>query len=144
MRSACRGTRVVRIRFVRLHALGGCSCGPYHGSMAFEEELAGRIRDLLAGEAEVSERRMFGGLAFLVGGHLAIAASNEGGVLVRVDPSTSDRLTATTPATTAVMRGRPMTGWLRVATDVLGTDAELARWVDRGVGYARSLPPKTA
>ncbi len=112
--------------------------------MAYEEELAGRIRDLLVDEAGVSERRMFGGLAFLLNGHLAISASNEGGVLVRVDPATGDRLTATTPATAAVMRGRPMAGWLRVATDALGTEAELACWVDRGIGYARSLPPKNA
>lgn len=110
--------------------------------MAFEEELAGRIRGLVADEAGVSERRMFGGLAFLVNGHLAIAASGEGGVLVRVDPATNDELVATTMAEMAVMRGRPLAGWLRVSGPELAAEAELARWVDRGVGYARSLPPK--
>lgn len=110
--------------------------------MAFEEELAGRIRALVADEQGVSERRMFGGLAFLVNGHLAIAASNEGGVLVRVNPAVGIELVETTAAAPAVMRGRPMAGWLRVPTDGLAADGELARWVNRGVGYARSLPPK--
>ncbi|MEZ5410955.1 MAG: TfoX/Sxy family protein [Acidimicrobiales bacterium] len=110
--------------------------------MAFEDELAGRIRGMVAGEQGLTERRMFGGLAFLVGGHMAIAASGDGGVLVRVDPSTGNQLVNATSAVPAVMRGRPLAGWLRVASSDLAADAELARWVDLGVSYARSLPPK--
>jgi hypothetical protein len=85
---------------------------------------------------------MFGGLAFLVGGNMAVAASGQGGILVRVDPAESDALVATTGAEMAVMRGRPMPGWLRVAPERLGAEPELRAWVERGVGYARSLPAK--
>ena len=85
---------------------------------------------------------MFGGLAFLVGGHLAISASGQGGALVRVDPADSDRIVDSTAAEVAVMRGRPMTGWLRVAPDDLRTKRQLAAWVKRGVAYAGSLPVK--
>ena len=109
--------------------------------MAIDDGLAERMRHLLAGEAGLSERRMFGGLAFLVGGHLAIAASGEGGALIRVDPAATEDLLATTRAEPAVMRGRALAGWLRVATDHLADD-ELARWVARSVAYARSLPAK--
>lgn len=112
--------------------------------MAYDEDLADRIRDLLGPEPGVEEKRMFGGLAFLVGGHMAIAASGQGGVLVRADPAQSGRLTATTKAEPAVMRGRPMDGWLRVAAEHLATKRQLARWVGGGRDYARSLPPKTA
>ena len=84
---------------------------------------------------------MFGGLAFLVGGNMAIAASGQGGILVRVGPARSDRLVATTKATVAVMRGRPMAGWLRVDAEDLGPRASW-KWVDLGVGFARSLPAK--
>ena len=110
--------------------------------MAYDEELASRIRDLVAGESAVSEKKMFGGLAFLVGGNMAVAASGEGGLLVRVDPDDGDRLLASTPAEPMVMRGRAMTGWLRVATGAVTTKKALATWVGRGVTYARSLPPK--
>ena len=110
--------------------------------MAYDEDLAERIRELIAGEAGVTEKRMFGGLAFLVGGNMAIAASGQGGILVRIDPATSDRLVATTKAQVAVMRGRPMAGWLRVDADHLRERRQLARWVERGTTYARSLPPK--
>jgi hypothetical protein len=110
--------------------------------MAYDEELAGRIRDLTAGEPALTEQKMFGGLAFLVGGNMAVAASGQGGVLVRVDPAESDALVQSTGAEVMEMRGRPMAGWLRVgAVDVAGRD-ELAAWVDRGVSYARSLPAK--
>jgi len=85
---------------------------------------------------------MFGGLAFLIGGNMAIAASGQGGVLVRVDPAQSDRLVETTTAEEAVMRGRPMQGWLRVAPDDLRTKRQLEKWVKLGSGYASSLPPK--
>jgi TfoX/Sxy family transcriptional regulator of competence genes len=111
--------------------------------MAYDEELADRIRLLAAADgAVVSEKRMFGGLAFLVGGNMAIAASGQGGILVRVDPTESDELVRTTPATVAVMRGREMAGWLRVASADVAEDEQLAPWVRRGVGHAGSLPPK--
>jgi TfoX/Sxy family transcriptional regulator of competence genes len=111
--------------------------------MAYDEELADRIRLLAAADgAAVSEKRMFGGLAFLVGGHMAVAASGQGGILVRVDPAESDELVRTTPATVAVMRGREMAGWLRVASADVAEDEQLAPWVRRGVGHAGSLPPK--
>jgi TfoX/Sxy family transcriptional regulator of competence genes len=110
--------------------------------VAYDEDLAERIRELIAGEAGVTEKEMFGGLAFLIGGNMAIAASGQGGILVRVDPATSDRLVATTKAQVAVMRGRPMAGWLRVDADHLRERRQLARWVERGTTYARSLPPK--
>ena len=112
--------------------------------MAYDEHLAERIRDLLADASDVTERRMFGGLAFLVGGHLAISASGQGGALVRVDPASSARLVARTAAELAVMRGRAMDGWLRVDADHLRTRRQLARWVALGADHARSLPPKRA
>jgi hypothetical protein len=88
------------------------------------------------------EKKMFGGLAFLIGGNMAIAASGQGGILVRVDPNESDELVASTPAEMMVMRGREMAGWLRVGTEDVANDAELAAWVERGAAYAGSLPPK--
>jgi TfoX/Sxy family transcriptional regulator of competence genes len=110
--------------------------------MAYDEDLADRIRELLGNAKGVTETRMFGGLAFLVGGNMAIAASGQGGILVRADPDESDRLVATTKAEPAVMRGRPMAGWLRLdATDVR-TKPQLKKWVTIGETYARSLPPK--
>ena len=110
--------------------------------MAYDEDLAERIREQLAVVPAVTELRMFGGLAFLVGGHMAIAASGEGDALVRVDPVAADDLVDTTPAEPAVMRGRPMAGWVRVATDDLRTSEQLAAWVTRATTYAASLPPK--
>jgi TfoX/Sxy family transcriptional regulator of competence genes len=110
--------------------------------MAYDADLAERIRALVALERGLSEKKMFGGLAFLVGGNMAIAASGQGGILVRVDPDDSDRLVATTKASPAVMRGRPMPGWLRVASEDVRTKPQLARWVKLGTAYARSLPPK--
>ncbi len=108
--------------------------------MAYDEELAQRIRALVGTERGLSEKKMFGGLAFLVGGNMAIAASGRGGILVRVGPDRSDQLVATTKASVAVMRGRPMTGWLRVEAGDVGTTHQLTKWVDLGVGFARSLP----
>ena len=110
--------------------------------MAYDEDLASRIRELLAGDSDVREMRMFGGLAFLVGGHMAIAASRNGGVMVRADPAVSEHLMATTPARPVEMRGRAMPGWLRVLGDSVRTRAELAEWVELGIAYARSLPPR--
>jgi len=111
--------------------------------VAYDEDLASRIREQLAGERDLTEKKMFGGLAFLVGGNMAIAASGQGGVLVRVDPAQSDELVATTQARVAVMRDRPMPGWLRVDTEDVRSQGELARWVELGSSYARSLPAKT-
>ena len=110
--------------------------------MAYDEDLADRIRELLSGERRLSEKKMFGGLAFLVGGNMAIAASGQGGVLVRVDPARSDTLVDTTHAETAVMRGRPMQGWLRVAPEHVRTKRQLAKWVELGAVFAGSLPAK--
>ena len=110
--------------------------------MAYDEELAERIRRLVGEEAGVTERRMFGGLAFLVGGNMAVAASGQGGALVRVDPAESDELVATTPARAMEMRGREMVGWLRLESADVATADELSPWVARGVAYARSLPAK--
>jgi TfoX/Sxy family transcriptional regulator of competence genes len=111
-------------------------------AMAYDEDLANRIRELLSGEFKVTEKKMFGGLAFLVGGNMAISASGQGGVLVRVDPAESDKLVASTNAEIAVMRGRPMDGWLRVASEHLRTKRQLAKWVQLGSKYASSLPAK--
>jgi TfoX/Sxy family transcriptional regulator of competence genes len=110
--------------------------------VAYDEDLANRIRELVGGESGVTEKKMFGGLAFLIGGNMAISASGQGGVLVRVDPDTSDALVDSTPAEVAVMRGRPMPGWLRVADDDVRTKRQLAKWVGLGTAYARTLPPK--
>jgi len=110
--------------------------------VAYDEALAARIRELLAADADVSERKMFGGLAFLVGANMAVAASGQGGLMVRVDPARSDNLLATTGAHLVEMRGRPMQGWLRVATDGVRTERQLATWVQMATTYARSLPPK--
>jgi len=110
--------------------------------VAYDEDLADRIRELLGGERGVTEKKMFGGLAFLVGGNMAIAASGQGGILVRVDPEESDALVRRSAAEVAVMRGRPMAGWLRVAPEHLRTRRQLERWVQRSTGFARSLPTK--
>jgi TfoX/Sxy family transcriptional regulator of competence genes len=110
--------------------------------MAYDEDLADRIREAAEGEPGLTEKRMFGGLAFLVHGNMAVAASGEGGILLRVDPAESDALTEHDHVSRMVMRGREMDGWLRVATDAVSGDAELRRWVDVGLAYARSLPPK--
>ena len=110
--------------------------------MAFDEELAGRIRTLLGGEPGLTETKMFGGLAFLLGGNMAVAASGQGGLLVRVDPAQSEELAAGSQAHPLEMRGRPMNGWLRVASEHVETPEQLAAWVERGTAFARSLPTK--
>src|SRR3954447_2961046 len=107
--------------------------------MAYDEQLAARIRALVGSGAEIKEQSMFGGLAFLIGGNMAIAASGQGGALVRVDPEESDQLVAKTNAQVMVMCGRSMRGWLRVDTKGLRTKRQLAKWVDLGTAYARSL-----
>ena len=110
--------------------------------MAYDQDLADRVRELLSGEPDVTEMKMFGGLAFLVGGNMAVAASGQGGVMVRVDPSESDELVATTSARFVEMRGRTMQGWLRVDGEDIRLKRQLAKWVGLGKRYARSLPPK--
>jgi TfoX/Sxy family transcriptional regulator of competence genes len=110
--------------------------------VAYDEELADRIRELVAGEPNLTEQKMFGGLAFLIGGNMAVAASGQGGALVRVDPEQSDAIVAATNARPMEMRGRQMQGWLRVDSEDLRTGRQLAEWVERGTAYARSLPAK--
>jgi TfoX/Sxy family transcriptional regulator of competence genes len=110
--------------------------------MAYDEKLADRIRELVTNEPGLTEKKMFGGLAFLVNGNMAVAASGQGGILVRVDPEESDALVSKTAARPMEMRGREMTGWLRVDADAVRTKKQLSAWVERGVAFARSLPAK--
>jgi TfoX/Sxy family transcriptional regulator of competence genes len=110
--------------------------------VAYDEKLADRIRELIGSDPDLTEQKMFGGLAFLIGGNMAVAASGQGGALVRVDPAHSDRLVATTNARLMEMRGRQMQGWLRVDPEDLRTKPQLAKWVGLGTAYARSLPSK--
>ena len=110
--------------------------------MAYDEDLGQRIRALVSTERGLTEKKMFGGLAFLVGGNMAIAASGQGGILVRVGPERAERLVKGTNASVAVMRGRPMPGWLRVGADDVRTQRSLAKWADLGIEFARSLPAK--
>ena len=110
--------------------------------MAFDAELADRIRDHVQGEPGLSEKRMFGGLAFLVHGNMAVAASGQGGLMVRVDPAESARLVKTSTATPMVMKGRAMAGWLRVPDKDVRTKPQLRKWVTIGTTYAGSLPAK--
>jgi TfoX N-terminal domain len=109
--------------------------------MSFDPELANRIRALL-GDRMGEEKKVFGGLAFMVGGNMAISASSNGGIIVRVDPAESAELVATTPAQLMEMRGKKMHGWLRLAHEEVADDEALAPWVERGAAYAASLPPK--
>ena len=110
--------------------------------MAYDQDLADRIRELVGGEPDITEKKMFGGLAFLTGGNMAVAASGQGGLLVRVDPTKSDKVVATTTARPMEMRGREMQGWLRVDADDVRTKRQLAKWVGLGRTYARTLPAK--
>ena len=110
--------------------------------MAYDEDLANRIRELIAVEVDVTEQRMFGGLAFLIGGHMSVAASRDGGLMVRFDPAETEALLAKPHTRPFEMRGRAMDGWLRVDPEGLGTKRQLEPWVRRGVQYARSLPAK--
>ena len=110
--------------------------------MAYDEQLAERIRALVENEDGVTEKRMFGGLAFLINGNMSVSASGQGGLLLRVDPEQTDALLDEPLAEPFVMRGRAMDGWLRVDPDGTDVDEDLRRWVSRGVAYARTLPPK--
>jgi TfoX/Sxy family transcriptional regulator of competence genes len=116
--------------------------GPTIRLVAYDEDLAERLRELLGSEPRLTQKKMFGGMAFLINGNMAIAASGQGGVLVRVDPAESDKLVGTSNAEVAVMRGRPMDGWLRVSSEYLRTKRQLAKWASLGAAYASSLPPK--
>jgi TfoX/Sxy family transcriptional regulator of competence genes len=110
--------------------------------MAYDEALAARIREHTAGEP-VEEKKMFGGLAFLLGGHMAVAASGQGGLMVRVEPSETATLLEEPGAAPFEMGGRgAMAGWLRVSADAVADENDLARWVERGLSYAGSLPAK--
>jgi hypothetical protein len=110
--------------------------------MAYDEELADRIRAMLATDHDVVEKKMFGGLAFLVGGNMSVSASGQGGMLLRCPPDETEALVGDPHAARFEMRGKAMDGWLRVESEGLDSEADLRRWVDVGVGYARSLPPK--
>jgi TfoX/Sxy family transcriptional regulator of competence genes len=110
--------------------------------MAFDEELAHRLRELLHPETGLSEQRMFGGLAFLINGNMAVSASGQGGLLLRVDPGETEQLCRNAHAHPFVMRGREMDGWLRVDEEGIRTKRQLERWARIGVTYARSLPSK--
>ena len=110
--------------------------------MPYDEELADRLRAMLDDEANVSERKMFGGLAFLIAGNMAVAASGQGGLLLKCDPPRTDELTKRAGVARMEMRGREMDGWLRIDADMVDADDDLRRWVDVGVSYARSLPAK--
>lgn len=109
--------------------------------VAYDEDLADRIRELVGAESDLTEKRMFGGLAFLVSGNMAVACGDDG-VMVRVNPGEWDELVESGEADLVVMRGRPMRGWLHVDPAQLRTRTQLARWVDLGIKYAQSLPPK--
>jgi TfoX/Sxy family transcriptional regulator of competence genes len=110
--------------------------------MPYDEDLANRIRELMAAEDGVTEMKMFGGLAFLIGGNMSVSASGQGGLLLRCDPAETEKLMQKPHAEPFEMRGRVMDGWLRVSPEGVRTKRELESWVKRGVAYARSLPPK--
>jgi hypothetical protein len=110
--------------------------------MAYDEDLANRIREIVHAEPGLTEKRMFGGLAFLINGNMSVSASGQGGLLLHVDPDETEALLGKPNAHPFEMRGRVMQGWLRVDADGLKTKRQLERWVARGVGYARSLPAK--
>jgi TfoX/Sxy family transcriptional regulator of competence genes len=110
--------------------------------MAYDEDLADRVRAAIQDPDGVTEKRMFGGLAFLLRGNMAVSASGQGGILLRVDPTTTDSLVSEDGVARFEMRGREMDGWLRVDPSAAASDEQLERWVEIGVAYARSLPPK--
>jgi TfoX/Sxy family transcriptional regulator of competence genes len=110
--------------------------------MAYDEELADRVRELIGSRMDVTEKQMFGGLAFLIGGNMSVSVSGKGGLMLRCDPEETEALLRKPHAGPFEMRGRVMDGWLRVETDGLRTRTQLERWVVRGVEYAGSLPPK--
>lgn len=110
--------------------------------MAYDEGLAQRIHDLLDGEPGVTSKKMFGGLGFMVDGHMAVAAASEGSLMVRADPADAEEWVDGSSVAPMEMRGRPMSGWLLVAADAVADDDRLGLWVDRGVAFVRTMPPK--
>jgi len=110
--------------------------------MAYDEVLAHRVRELIQGEERLTEQHMFGGLAFLIGGHMSVVVSGRGGLMVRVEPAETNTLAGRPHAAPFHMRGRPLKGWLQVDEEGVRTRRQLQRWVARGVAYAGSLPPK--
>jgi hypothetical protein len=110
--------------------------------VSYDPDTADRLREVLAGEPDVLEKPMFGGLAFMVAGYMVVSAANRGGLLLRVDPVRTDDLVAEPGASRFVMRGREMNGWLHVALDADATDEELRRWVALGLAHVRALPPR--
>jgi TfoX/Sxy family transcriptional regulator of competence genes len=110
--------------------------------MAYDEDLANRLRELLADEDAITEKKMFGGLAFLLHGHMSVSASGKGGLLVRIDPAETDAALASPGVTLMEMGGRTMDGWVRVAPEAVMTKRELATWVERSVTFVKTLPPK--
>ena len=137
--SAGRAARLAATRRAGLAANHGFR---HAARVPYDEVLAARIRALVGDEDGIREQRMFGGLAFLLHGNMAVAASGQGGALIRVDPADSDHLVEESAAELMVMRGRPMPGWLRLDAESLREDEELAVWVERGLAFARSLPPR--
>jgi TfoX/Sxy family transcriptional regulator of competence genes len=110
--------------------------------VAFDEDLADRVRGMVGPEPGVGEKRMFGGLALMVNGNMAVVVRGGGGLMVRVDPAQFERLLAEPGALPTQMRGRPMRGWITVESSACAREVELRRWVGRGIAYARSLPAK--
>jgi hypothetical protein len=110
--------------------------------VAYDEQLADRVRAVVEAEPGLTEKRMFGGLAFLVGGNMAVSASGQGGLLLRCDPEDTDLMVHEPGVSRFAMRGKEMDGWLRVEPGAVDRDEDLERWISVGVTYARSLPPK--
>jgi TfoX/Sxy family transcriptional regulator of competence genes len=110
--------------------------------MAYDEDLANRLRELLADEQAITEKKMFGGLAFLLHGHMTVSASGKGGLLARIDPADTDAALKRPHVTRMVMGGRSMDGWIRVAAEGVRTKRQLEPWVRRSLAFARTLPPK--
>jgi TfoX/Sxy family transcriptional regulator of competence genes len=110
--------------------------------MAYDEDLANRLRELLADEDAITEKKMFGGLAFLLRGNMSVSASGKGGLLARIDPADTDAALARNHVTRMVMGGRSMDGWVRVAPEGIRTKRQLSAWVDRSLAFVRTLPPK--
>jgi hypothetical protein len=110
--------------------------------VAYDLDLADRIRECLGAQTGLSEQRMFGGLAFLINGHMSVSASRQGGLLLRVEPAQTQKLATRAHAHRFEMRGREMAGWLRIDAEGVRTKRDLSRWVTLSVAYAGSLPPK--
>ncbi|MCW6009846.1 TfoX/Sxy family protein [Micromonospora sp. CPCC 205371] len=110
--------------------------------MAYDEQLADKVRDLLDGRPGITEVRMFGGLAWLANGNMAVAVRGKGGLLVRTDPADTEAMLDEPGTDTMIMRGREMRGWITVAPQACAAPEDVARWVERGLAYALTLPPK--